>query len=242
MAVFARNSYRILYRIQTSATLKVMHEIQKNLLALARLGSIDDLSYRQIAERIGCEHASQVKHHMEQLIKHGYLVRNANGQLLAMGEVRKHDSNVVTVPILGEADCGEATRYATDEIRGYLTVSPSVLKCGDIQGLYALKACGDSMDNARVNDSKQINDGDYVLVKKCGSTEVRDGDYVVSIIQGLANIKRLRLDAQNHRIVLLPESHRPYPPVIIAEEDVEAYEVSGKVVDVVPGVERLALR
>ena len=216
-----------------------MHEIQKNLLALAQLGDIEDLSYRQIADRIGCEHASQVKHHLEQLIKHGYLVRNANGQLFVMGKVRPTDSNVVALPIMGEADCGEATRYATDDIQGYLTVSPSVLGRTDSTGLFALKARGNSMNNAKVKGVKPIEDGDYVLVKKCERAEVSDGDYIVSVIQGLANVKRLRVDPVHHRLVLMPESFHAYAPTIIAEEDMDAYEISGKVVDVIKGVDDL---
>ncbi len=168
------------------------------------------------------------------------MVRNANGRLLVVGKAGRGDSNVVTVPILGEADCGEATRYASDEISGYLSVSPSVLRRSDMQGLFVLKAKGNSMNNARINNSKPIDDGDYVLIKKCDKADVRDGDYVVSVIQGLANIKRYKVDERHRRIVLLPESHYSHLPIIIASEDLDAYVISGKVVDVIKGIDDLA--
>lgn len=213
-----------------------MHVTQKNLLALAQIEELEDLSYRQIAERIGCEHASQVKHHLDQLIKHGYLLRNANGQLLIMGKVRHNDSNVLAIPIMGEADCGEATSYASDEIRGYLSVSPSVINRSDPRGIFVLRARGNSMNRAHVDGSKPIDDGDYVLVEKCDLSGIVEGDYVVSIIQGLANVKRFELDLHNQRIVLVPESYDShYNPIIIADEDIDTYSISGKVVDVIKG-------
>ncbi len=217
-----------------------MHEYQKRLLALARLENLDDMSYRDVAARIGCNYPSQVKHHLEQLIKAGYLTRNAVGRLIVMSKTRSGDARVVMVPILGEADCGEATKYASDEIVHYLTLSPNVLGLTDMRGLFALKARGNSMDAAQVNGSKPIRDGDYILVRKCGSVEVKDRDYVVSVIQGLANVKRLRIDPLNRRVVLMPESHGAYPPIIIAEEDLESYEIAGRVVDVVRGIDDLA--
>lgn len=229
--------YRSLYRIQKHARLYVMHETQRKLLILSRLENLDSLTYREIADRIGCDHASQVKHHIEQLIKHKYLIRNSAGHLIPMGLDRNDDDNIMTLPIMGEADCGEATLYASDQIRGYLSVSPSIINRTNTSGLFVLKARGNSMNKARVNGSKPINDGDYVLVKKTDKTEVVDGDYVVSIIHGLANIKRLKIDKQNSRIVLLPESHQSYQPIIIAEDDISSYEMSGKVVDVIPSTD-----
>lgn len=213
-----------------------MHEIQRSILALARLENVDDMSYRQIAERIGCNHASQVKHHLAQLMKYGYLVRNSSGQLLVVPKANKDDSNLLTIPIMGEADCGEATRFATDEMSGYLTVSPSIIGTSDLKGLYALRAKGNSMNNARIAKSKAIEDGDYVLVAKAGESSVYDGDYVVSNIQGLANIKRLKIDKHNNRVVLYPESFEDYDPIIISEDDLDSFKIMGKVIDVIKRV------
>jgi SOS-response transcriptional repressor LexA len=58
----------------------------------------------------------------------------------------------------------------------------------------------------------------------------------VSIIGGLANIKRLRRDNARQRLLLLSESHRQedYAPIVISEND--DFVVEGKVVDVVKGV------
>ena len=63
-----------------------------------------------------------------------------------------------------------------------------------------------------------------------------DNEIVVSIIGGLANIKRLRRDNANKRILLLSDSYRPddFAPIIISEND--DFQVDGKVVDVIKGI------
>lgn len=217
-----------------------MHDIQQKLLSLAAMDQLQDMSYREMASRIGGAHASQIKHHLEQLIKHGRLMRNSNGQLFVVGNTSPHNANVLSIPILGEADCGEATRYASDEIQGYLAVSPSMLPAKAAKKLFALRARGNSMNDARVCGNQPIEDGDYVLVEKAELDAIKDKDYVVSIIQGLANIKRWRVDRTNNRIVLMPESKlEDFSPIFIAEEDIENYQVAGKVVGVIHGTRHL---
>ncbi|MEK7599903.1 MAG: S24 family peptidase [Patescibacteria group bacterium] len=209
-----------------------MHKIQKKLLSLASLEDISKLTYREIASRIGCGYASQVKHHLEQLKKRGQIVQRADGSIVVLPSSAYA---VTSLPILGEADCGEATSLATDQIQGYLSLSPSIMpKRLRNTPMYALKARGRSMNKASIN-GKSIDDGDYVIIEKLNPYVPLDGDYVVSIIEGLANIKKFSVDRNNHRIVLLPESHDDFPPIIIAEEDLHYYQIAGRVVDVVKG-------
>ena len=215
-----------------------MHEIQKKLLALAQHDDISKMSFRKVGERIGVEHAAQVRHHLNHLVKNGYLTENSEGRLTATEKIPKNSLNLMSIPFMGEADCGEATKLATGEIQGYLTISPKLTRCTSSKDLFALKARGDSMDQADVG-GKVISDSDYVLVKECGASEVVDGDYAVSLIDGLANIKRFQLDWANQRIVLASESHRYYPPIIISAEDIQYYQVAGKVVDVIKVIDTL---
>lgn len=212
--------------------MSLVHQIQRNLLSLIRREDITDLSYRQIAERIKCDHASQVKHHLEQLIKKGLVIRNSTGNHIATGELAAHESNLLNIPVLGEADCGEATRLANDEVIGQLSVSPNALLTRSLKDIFALKARGSSMNRCAIY-SKSIDDGDYVLVKKCSPSEVTSGDYIVSLIQGFANIKRVEFDYTHHRILLKSESFDEHPPIVIAEADREYYHLIGKVVEVV---------
>ena len=94
----------------------------------------------------------------------------------------------------------------------------------------AVKADGESMNNARIGKSKQpIKSGDFVLVDVT-QNYAEDGDYVLSIIGGMANIKRLK--KHEEYISLESESLTPerFPPIIVDQS--ENYMINGKVVAV----------
>lgn len=208
-----------------------MHQVQQKLLDIARLENIESMRRVDLVEMVNCEYPSQITHHMNQLVKRGDLVRKEGRLVPALRTV----AGLVTIPIMGEADCGEATKYADGRIVDNLAVSPSVLKTKLTDRLYALIARGDSMNRAKVN-GKNIENGDYIIIEKKDNYTPKDGDIVVSIIAGLANIKRLRRDNARQRVLLLPESYRSdFAPIIISEQD--DFAVEGQVVDVIKGVQ-----
>ncbi len=209
-----------------------MNQIQQKLLEIAKLHNIDELRRVDLVEMVNCEYPSQITHHLAQLVKRGDLVRSGGRLVPALHT----NAGLVTIPIMGEADCGEATKYADGRISDTLAVSPSVLKTSLTGRLYALLAKGDSMNRARIN-GKEIENGDYIVIEKRDDYVPVDGDVVVSIIAGLANVKRLRRDNARQRILLLSESHRQedFAPIIISDKD--DFAVEGRVVDVIKGVE-----
>jgi len=209
-----------------------MNPIQQKLLDIAGLRNIEDVRRIDLVAMVGCEYPSQITHHLKQLVKHGDLVRVDNRLMPAM----KTSAGLVRIPVMGEADCGEATKFADGRIVDNLAVSPSILNPKNIgKKLYALIARGDSMNIAKVND-REICDGDYIIIERRDNYVPADNEIVVSIIGGLANIKRLRRDNKNKRILLLSESYRQddFAPIIISEND--DFQVDGKVVDVIKGV------
>lgn len=208
-----------------------MNLIQQKLLDIAKLQNIEDIRRVDLVEMVNCEYPSQITHHLRQLMKRGDLVRK-DGRLVPALRTR---SGLVILPIMGEADCGAATKYADGRIVDNLAVSPSVLRSTVSDQLYALIARGDSMNRAEV-EGKTIEDGDYIIIEKKDDYAPKDGDIVVSIIAGLANVKRLRRDNARQRILLLSESYRQddFAPIIISEQD--DFTVEGKVVDVIKGV------
>ena len=209
-----------------------MNPIQQKLLDIAKLEDIERLRRVDLVEMVNCEYPSQITHHLKQLVKRGDLVRK-DGRLVP---ALRTNAGLVMIPVMGEADCGEATRYADGRIVDNLAVSPSVLKPKLSERLYALVARGDSMNRATV-EGKTIENGDYIVIEKRDDYVPKDGDIVVSIIAGLANVKRLRRDNARQRILLLSESHRQddYAPIVISDRD--DFAVEGKVVDVIKGVE-----
>lgn len=218
------------YNLQNICYTGSMHWIQEKLLQIASLNDIDELRLVDLVEMVGCEHPSQIKHHMSQLVEKQKLVRKKDRLVPALSMPQ----GLLTIPVLGEADCGEATKYVDGRIIDNLVVSPSLVTIKYPESVYALVAKGDSMNAAAVN-GKTICDGDYVIVEKREAYTPKDNDIVVSDIGGLANIKRFRTDPANRRIILMPESMRDdYAPIIIDETD--DYAVVGKVVEVVKSI------
>jgi SOS-response transcriptional repressor LexA len=85
------------------------------------------------------------------------------------------------------------------------------------------------MNRAEIG-GKRIEDGDYVIVD-VSDKHVRNGDIVLSIIDGLANIKKFYLDKKNNQVILMSQSTKDFPPIYIHEND--DFMINGKVVQVI---------
>jgi repressor LexA len=200
-----------------------MHPIQEKILKLASKQDIAKLSLRNLGSLVEEDHPQKIKHHLSQLLKKGLL------DFKSSKTFRQIENGLVAVPILGSADCGPATLFANENIEGYLRISSKLLKFKP--GLFALKAVGNSMNEAKVNGNKKIENGDYVIVDST-IKEPSNKDYVVSIIDGMANIKRFIKDLTHKQVVLMSESSHNYPPIYISPSE-ESYLVNGRVVDVI---------
>ena len=104
--------------------------------------------------------------------------------------VEDYDQNVIFVPILGEIACG-AISEAILESDEYLPLSSSVLGSGEH---YIIKADGDSMTNAG------IDDGDLIIVRRQDSAD--DGQIVVAIDGDRTTLKRMYHDNKRRKIIL----------------------------------------
>lgn len=210
-----------------------MNPIQQRLLDIAKFEDIEKLRRVDLVEMVGCNYPSQITHHLKQLVKRGDLVRKSGRLLPALSS----NFGLVRIPIMGEADCGEATKFADGRIVDYLSISPSLLMNNPKDNVYALVARGGSMNKAKLGKpSKEIENGDYLIIEKNELYTPMDGDIIVSDIGGLANVKRFKRDTMNNRIVLMSESYsqQDYAPIIISEHD--DYNILGKVIDVIKGV------
>lgn len=213
------------------AILLGMHKIQQQLLDLANKQDLGKMSLRQIGKLIGQENRPQtVKYHLAQLHEAGLIDLNLKEGIIKPIKrgFNKVNSMLYSLPIVGAANCGDASIFAEERIQGHLKVSSSLLPHRK-QGLYVLIAEGNSMNKADV-EGNNIEDGDFVIVDS-QSRNPRDGDIIVSVIDGLANIKRFKEDAPNKQIILLSESTENHLPIFIHEGD--DYQVSGKVVAVI---------
>ncbi len=213
-----------------------MHETQERLLELARQQDLSRVPLREIAELIDKKQMSPgvLQHHFGQLEKKNLLFIDRRAKMQRLGD-DVGDDRFYTIPIVGAASCGPADTVADESIEGYLKISKSSL-FGGSGDLIAVRASGNSMNNAQVLTASgrkaPINDGDYVIVdRKQLSLQDNINKYVLSIIGGMANIKKLV--RRDYDIALLSEStdQKSYPPIIIHEGD--DYLVNGRVVQVV---------
>ncbi len=213
-----------------------MHQIQEALLKIAGEKNLGQMTLREIGALVGESSPQKVKHHMTQLQKKGLLkIDKAKGvvkkTMQEWENALEGGSRILSIPILGAVNAGPAQIFAETNIEGFLKVSSALLNPAprDAQTFLALKVVGPSMNRATIA-GKRIEDGDYVIVD-IADRNVKDGDIVLSIIDGMANIKRFRFDKENGHVVLMSESTKDFPPIFIHETD--NFMINGKVVQVI---------
>jgi len=208
-----------------------MHQLQRELLALIKKENLGNRTLRKIGEMLGDDvHPQAVKFHLTQLEKKGLIqIDKINGIIRKMPAGPVEGSSFFSLPIVGRANCGTATMIAQENVEGYLKVSNALLKKTD--GIFCIRAVGNSMNRANVN-GKTIDDGDYIIVDS-NDCQPNSGDLVVSVIDGMANVKEFRRDRQNDCIVLMSRSSQDHDPIFIDSSDEASYYIAGKVIQVI---------
>lgn len=205
-----------------------MHPIQEKLLKIISERNIGNLTLRQIGDLVQESLPQKVKHHLSQLEQKGFITIDSKNQKITRSANKVQPTDfLVSIPILGSANCGSATIYADENIEGYLKVSKRLIS--KLKGVFAIKAQGNSLNRADVK-GKNIEPGDFVIIDS-NQTSPRDGDYILSVIDNMANIKKFRNDPKNERIVLLSESTGNFNPIFIHQDD--DFRINGKVIDVI---------
>lgn len=211
-----------------------MHDNQRKILDLAKKNNLSTMTYREIGKELNIKNPQTVIYHIDKLKAKGliYLDSKKDKTKVSSGEAFVIDE-LFNLPILGLANCGQALQVAQQDILGYMKISPKVLnrKRGP-KDLFIVKAVGKSLNKANIN-GKSVKDGDYVVVDN--GLQPRNGDYVLSIIDGLANIKRFYEDRESDEIRLVSESSLKIPPIILHKEDLDSlgYTINGVVVKVI---------
>ncbi len=193
-------------------------------------------SLEEIKKHMKISSVSTAHYYVNKLEKGGYLKKESNqprGMIINNGEFLSLSGNMnfdsFSVPILGSANCGPAEIFADENIEGYLKVSKKDV--GKKDGIFVLRAEGDSMNKAKVKGRYNIENGDYVVIDY-KDRNVRDGDYVLSIIDGMANLKKFEHDRKNGDIKLVPESTNPKHKYIYLSSH-DNFMINGKILAVV---------
>jgi SOS-response transcriptional repressor LexA len=211
-----------------------MNETQTRMLELASTTDINALGIRELARQLGV-HPQTAKYHREQLIKNGHVKRTGVFRASRISEGLIVGADLITIPYLGAANCGPATRIAGAEPAGEICISSRLLEgIKDFESLFAVKAEGTSMNQARLY-GESINDGDFVIVDS--SRQPKKNDYVVATLNNLANIKKFSPEHDNEgnlsRIALISESTETFEPIFIHPEDEAEGLIAGVALQVV---------
>jgi repressor LexA len=212
----------------------MMHRTQQLLLELSKSRNLARMTLRETAKAIGLpdEAPQKIKHHLAQLQKKGFLkidrARGVSKRTDAKSGMAK-TAGILTVPIIGTANCGPATIFAEENFTGFLHVSARLLDRARSLGLFAIKADGSSMNRAEIR-GKSIEDGDYIIVDS-HQRDPENNDVVLAIVDGRATVKRFIDDRRNGQVVLQADSSYDYEPVFLHPED--DFSINGKVVGVI---------
>jgi len=203
-----------------------MHKIQEKILKILSERNLNGMTLREVGELIGEKFPQKIKHHLDQLEKKGFVTIDTKNKIIER-KITQNISGIMSVPIVGVANCGPATIFANENIEGYIKISKSLLK--KCKNIFAIRAQGLSMNQSVVNGNN-IEDGDYLIIDS-SDTSPSSGDVVLSIIDEMANIKKYVWDETNNQIVLVSESTKDIPPIYIHEDD--SFMINGKVIQVI---------
>ncbi|MEK7612353.1 MAG: transcriptional repressor LexA [Patescibacteria group bacterium] len=161
-----------------------------------------------------------VSQYLESLERKGLIIREHYGQRSIRLVDPNEKTETVTIPVISSAGCDNVNVFADDSFTGFVCVQRELLAGRPREKMISVKAVGESMVDAGVND------GDYVLVEV--TEAVSENDLVVAVIDGFAVIKKLQL--ANNAVILQPVSPDPqYKPIILRKD----FKIFGKVIDII---------
>ncbi len=181
-------------------------------------------SVRELMTSLGYKSPRSASLIIEDLIKKGLLKKRPGGEIQLIQDQGINSTNnarTVNIPLVGNVACGLPI-LAEENIEALLPVSLNIARPG--HRYFFLKARGDSMDQAG------INDGDLVLVRQQSSAE--NGDIVVALIDEEATIKEFQKTKGS--IILKPKSsNKKHQPIILTNN----FQIQGVVVTAIPNFE-----
>lgn len=192
-------------------------------------------SLEEIRKKFNLASVSTAHYYIEKLLDKGYLKRDSHQPRGIEIQPAEYIKKVIpknieyfSVPVLGSANAGDATIFAEENMEGRVRISRRFINRKD--GVFALRVEGDSMNKAEI-DGKKIEESDFVLIDSEYRTP-KNGDYVLSVIDGMANLKKYEKDTKTGNIKLVSESTNPsHKPIYISSED--DFMVNGKIIAVI---------
>ena len=176
---------------------------------------------RELQGKLGCAAPMGVVSHLNALETKGY-IRKIEGKtrgLMMLADEKGHvPDDMIRVPLVGNVACGMPI-WAEELIEDWIPLSTKLV--GHSQDVFMLRAKGDSMNMAG------IDDGDYIVFRR--QNTALPGDKVVVLIGTEATVKRVKFD--RNKVIFEPVStnkdHKPLVP------KPGTFMVQGKVIGVI---------
>lgn len=163
-----------------------------------------------------------VVQYLKILEQKGYIIRRKHSKrnIELRNENTKYSNSIISIPVMASVGCDDLSVFVNEQHDEFIEVDSKIL--GDRKNVVAVRAIGDSMNDAN------INDGDYVLIE---STEhANTGDRVAVIIGDMITVKKLK--KHENMMILSPESTNPkYKSIILSNDS----KIAGKVICSIPG-------
>ena len=167
---------------------KLLSEIEKYILDYADNNGISP-TMQEVADGLGISKTTAYRY-ITQLCEDGLIEYSGNRSMVST----KMKTHTIRVPVLGAVSCG-IPKYAVENIEEYIRLPVALFGEGEF---FILRASGDSMINAG------INDGDLVLIKRQDYAD--KGQIVVALVGDEATLKRFFPEPKKRRIRLHPEN------------------------------------
>ena len=195
--------------------MKKLHPVQKKLLTILKQNWDEELTIRDLQERIGVSSTSVVTHHIFQLEKKGYLKKNPDNprdyQILSDPE-----RQIAYLNLYGPAHCGPNGSILDGNPVDKIPISSRLLSFHSTDA-FLVKAKGDSM-------SPRIKEGDLVIAKK--TKNIDNGKIAVCVNNGEALIKKIqRENNKGEQKTILVSLNSAYAPFLAADD----FRVEGEV-------------
>ena len=168
----------------------IINYIDKEYLKNGRTPTMQEIADEMNITK-GC-----VSNYIKEMTNKGLIINNGGSRGIVTNKMQKSKTGIQELPVVGSVACGKPL-LAEENIELYIPVSNEFLGKGKH---FILKATGNSMINAG------INDGDYVIVRQQESAE--EGQIVVALIDDEATLKRYYIDREKQKIRLHPENNR----------------------------------
>ncbi len=194
---------------------QALREIRNHLIHLGKFPSV-----RELMSALSYKSPRSAALLVESLTQKDFLKRKSDGKLILNWKSDSNEINAQTVrvPLVGYVACGQPI-LAEENIEAMIPIDTNVAH--PPHKYFLLKAKGDSMDSAG------INDGDLILVRQ--QTHAENGQTVVALIDGEVTVKEFCRN--NGLIILKPRSaNKSHHPVILKEN----FLIQGVVITAIP--------